>query len=83
MAGAVLSARLDLVGPTVVVNGDDWIDPKIIQQFSRAIKTTPDKVIFTGIKSHPGLTGGFFSLQGTVPAGHRKNLPREKNRASG
>lgn len=64
MAGAIEAARTLLAGQTVIVNGDDWIHPKIIKTFVQQIKTTPNKVILTGIKSQPGLTGGYFSLQG-------------------
>lgn len=62
MAGAVLASRTDLVGPTVVINGDDWVDPKIMVEFARRIQTTPDKIVLTGVKST--LTGGYFDLQG-------------------
>lgn len=62
MAGAVLAAKSVLDGQAVVVNGDDWIDPKIVAEFSRQIKKSPDKVILTGIKAN--LTGAYFDLQG-------------------
>lgn len=62
MAGAVEAARRVLVGPTVVVNGDDLIDKKIVSEFNQQIGKIPDKVILTGIKSN--LTGGYFDLQG-------------------
>ncbi|MCX6817182.1 MAG: NTP transferase domain-containing protein [Candidatus Beckwithbacteria bacterium] len=62
MAGAVLAARRLLAGPTIIVNGDDLIDPKIWQAFKAAIIKTPDQICLTGIKSD--LTGGYFDLQG-------------------
>lgn len=64
MAGAVEATRSNLVGPTVVINGDDWIDPKIVIEFNRQIQTNTTKVILTGIKSKLGYSGGFFDLQG-------------------
>lgn len=64
MAGAVLTTRSVLVGPTVVVNGDDLIDPKIIQQFYKQINKTPDQIVLTGFKSKKSLPGGYFDLQG-------------------
>ncbi|MDZ4229153.1 MAG: NTP transferase domain-containing protein [Patescibacteria group bacterium] len=64
MAGAVLATRSNLVGPTVVINGDDWIAAEITQQFSGQIKATPQQVVLTGIRSQPGYSGGFFDLQG-------------------
>jgi len=60
MAGAVLATRSVLVGPTVVVNGDDLIDPKIIQQFYKQINKTPDQIVLTGFKSKKSLSGGYF-----------------------
>lgn len=63
MAGAVEAAtRTDLVGQTVVINGDDWIDEKIIKNFKEQISKTQNKIVLTGIKSD--LTGGYFDLQG-------------------
>lgn len=62
MAGAVLAASKVLAGPTIIINGDDLIDPRIFQGFLKQIKVTPDKVILTGVKSN--LTGGYFDLQG-------------------
>ena len=76
MSGAVLAARSVLVGPTVVVNGDDLIDPKILTKFSQAIKTYPDKVVVTAIKSRPDLTGGYFDLRG--PTLQVVEKPKEK-----
>lgn len=76
MSGAVLAARSVLVGPTVVVNGDDLIDPKILTKFSQAIKTSPDKVVVTAIKSRPDLTGGYFDLRG--PTLQVVEKPKEK-----
>lgn len=65
MAGAVLAARSVLVGPTVVVNGDDLIDPEIINQFYQKIRKIPNQVILTGFKSKKSLPGGYFDLQGS------------------
>ncbi len=62
MAGAVLAARPNLAGPTVVINADDWIEADILADFTRQIEKTPDKIVLTGIKSN--LTGGYFDLQG-------------------
>lgn len=62
MAGAVLVSRSVLVGETVIVNGDDLIDKKIVSDFGHQIQKTPNKIILTGIKSD--LTGGYFDLQG-------------------
>lgn len=76
MSGAVLAARSVLVGPTVVVNGDDLIDPKILTKFSQAIKTYQDKVVVTAIKSRPDLTGGYFDLRG--PTLQVVEKPKEK-----
>lgn len=80
MAGAVLTTRSVLVGPTMVVNGDDLIDPEILTRFSQAIKTFPNKVIVTGIKSRPDLTGGYFDLQG--PSLKVREKPAEAERPS-
>lgn len=63
MAGAILATKTVFVGPTVVVNGDDLIDEKIVTAFKEQIKKTPDKVVLTGITS--SLTGGYFDLQGS------------------
>ncbi len=60
MAGAVLAAKTVFVGPTVVINGDDWIDAGILTDFKHQIQKTPDKIVLTGIKSN--LTGGYFDL---------------------
>lgn len=78
MAGAVLATRSVLVGPTVVVNGDDLIDPKILTKFSQAIKTSPDKVVVTAIKSRPDLTGGYFDLH--PPAGGLKVVEKPEGK---
>jgi bifunctional UDP-N-acetylglucosamine pyrophosphorylase/glucosamine-1-phosphate N-acetyltransferase len=58
MAGAVLAARSVLAGPTVVVNGDDLIDPKIWREFKTGIGKNPEKICLTTIESD--LTGGYF-----------------------
>lgn len=63
MANAVEAASHRLVGPTAVVNGDDWVSSQIMAQFVQQIKSTPGKVILTGIKSQTGLTGGYFDLK--------------------
>lgn len=62
MAGAILAAKTKLTGPTVIVNGDDLVDPKILADFKQAIDKNPDKIILTGIKSN--LPGGYFDLRG-------------------
>jgi len=59
MAGAVLATRSVLVGPTVVVNGDDLIDPKIWREFKTGISKNPEKICLTTIESD--LTGGYFA----------------------
>lgn len=64
MAEAVEAAGTVLAGPTVVINGDDWLDAKILADFNHQIQTAPTKVILTGIKSQPGYSGGYFDLQG-------------------
>ena len=64
MAGAVLASRSNLVGPTVVVNGDDWLGSEIFEQFTKQIKKSPDQLVLTGVKSKPGQSGGYFDLQG-------------------
>lgn len=61
MADAVLSARSLLAGPVVIVNGDDLIDPKILQDFKQAIDLQPEKIHLTAIESD--LPGGYFELQ--------------------
>lgn len=61
MAEAVLTARSLLAGPTVIVNGDDLIDPKILQEFKQAIDRQPKKICLTAINSD--LPGGYFDLQ--------------------
>lgn len=63
MAGAVLTSRSNLVGSTVIINGDDWIDSKILADFKNQIQKTPGKIVLTGVKSN--LTGGYFDLQGS------------------
>ena len=64
MAGAVLAARTDLAGPTVVINGDDWLEVDILADFNRQIQKTPGKIILTGVKAKAGYSGGYFALQG-------------------
>ena len=65
MAGAVEAAtRTDLVGPTVVINGDDLIDSSVLLDFKSQIQKNPEKIILTGIKSKAGYSGGYFDLQG-------------------
>lgn len=58
MAGAVLAARGLLAGPTIVVNGDDLLDPKIWREFKAGIRKNPDKICLTTIESD--LAGGYF-----------------------
>lgn len=70
MAGAIEATRRLLVGPAIVVNGDDLIDPKIITAFGQQIRKTPDKIVLTGIKNQSGYSGGYFDLD--PPAGGLK-----------
>ena len=68
MAGAML-AVVDLAGPTVVVNGDDLIDPAIFKAFSDQIGKSPEKIVLTGFKTESDLPGGYLEVKGSEVVG--------------
>ena len=68
MAGAML-AVVDLAGPTVVINGDDLIDPAIFKAFSDQIGKSPEKIVITGFKTESDLPGGYLEVKGSEVVG--------------
>ena len=62
MAGAML-AVVDLAGPTVVINGDDLIDPAIFKAFLDQVGKSPEKIVLTGFKTESDLPGGYLEVK--------------------
>ena len=68
MAGAML-AVVDLAGPTVVINGDDLIDPAIFKAFLDQVGKSPEKIVLTGFKTESDLPGGYLEVKGSEVVG--------------
>jgi len=65
MAGAILAARATrsvLVGPTVVINGDDLISEKTLLEFRQQIESKPKAINLTAKKQAVFYTGGYMEI---------------------
>jgi len=62
MAGAILATRSVLVGPTVVVNGDDLISEKTLLEFCRQVESKPKEIHLAAKKQTVFYTGGYMEI---------------------
>ncbi len=62
MADAILKAGSLLTGPTLIVNGGDYLEPQGLQALVDHISTSQPPALFTALETSEFLTGGYFKL---------------------